>query len=113
MVPILMRIPCVKDMSETALRQIKKTLDDYNMRVCALAFQTRNGYNVVDRLQERIEATKKVMDLAYRLGANVVVNQVGRIPTEKEGPDWNLLIEALSDLGQHAHHCGAFLDQST
>lgn len=103
----------VREMTDTGLRQIRKMLDDLNLRVCALGFQTRNGYNVTDRLQERIDATKRVMDLAYKLGASVVVNQIGRIPPENEGTDWNTLIEVLHDLGQHAHHSGAFLAAET
>lgn len=102
-----------KEITETGLRQLRKTLEDANLRVCALSFQTRGGYNVLERLQERIEATKRAMDLAYKLGASVVVNQIGRIPEEAEGPDWDLLVDVMSDLGQHAHHCGAFLAAET
>ena len=101
------------DLTQTALRQLRKTLDDANLRVCALSFQTRSGYNIPDRLQERIEATKRVMDLAYKLGTNVVVNQIGHIPEEAAGPHWDLLVEVMADLGQHAHHCGAFLAAET
>ena len=101
------------EMSQTGIRQIRKTLDDANLSVCALGFQTRNGYNVLDRLQERIQATKKAMDLAYKLGASVVVNQIGKIPADTDSSDWHLLIDVISDLGQHAHHCGAFLTAET
>lgn len=101
------------ELTQTGLRQLRKTLSDANLSVCALGFQTRSGYNVLDRLHERIEATKKAMDLAYKLGASIVVNQIGQIPSEAEGSDWNLLIEVISDLGQHAHHCGAFLAAET
>lgn len=103
----------LRELSQTAIRQLRKTLTDANLSVCALSFQTRNGYNVLDRLQERIEATKKAMDLAYTLGAKVVVNQIGKIPEEAEGDDWNLLVETIADLGNHAHHCGAFLAAET
>lgn len=103
----------LNQMSDTGIRQLKKTLSDANLSVCALSFATRGGYNVVERLQERIEATKKAMDLAYKLGASVVVNQIGRIPEEAEGADWDLLIEVMSELGQHAHYCGAFLAAET
>ena len=103
----------LNQVSQTAIRQLKKTLSDANLSVCALSFTTRNGYNVVERLQERIEATKRAMDMAYKLGASIVVNQIGRIPEEAEGPDWDLLIEVMSELGQHAHYCGAFLAAET
>jgi len=103
----------VRDASETALRQVRKMLDDANLKVCALSFRTRGGYNVVERLQERIEATKRAMDLAYKLGASNVVNQVGRIPETCEGEDWDTLIDVLTELGKYAQRAGAFLAAET
>ena len=100
-------------LSQTGLRQIRKLLEDYNLRVCAVGFRTRRGYNDPDRLVERIEATKAAMDFAYRLGANVVINHVGRVPEEAGGADWNLLIDVLGQLGRHAEKAGAFLAAET
>jgi sugar phosphate isomerase/epimerase len=102
-----------RDMTETGLRQLKKLLADLNLKVCALGFRTHRGYNVIEHLQERIEATKQAMSLAYRLGANVVVNQIGRVPDESAGEDWDLLVDVLSQIGRHAHHSGAFLAAET
>lgn len=101
------------EFSETAIRQLRKKLDDLNLSVCALGFRTRSGYNVIDRLQERVEATKAAMDLAYRLGANVVVNQVGQFSEEHAGEPWDLLVDVLGELGKHAQRCGAFLTAET
>lgn len=103
----------IRDVTDTALRQVRKLLDDANLKVCAVSFRTRSGYNVVERLQERIEATKRAMDLAYKLGATCVVNQVGRIPDDCEGDDWDTLIDVLSELGKHAQRAGAFLAAET
>ncbi len=101
------------EMSRTAVRQLHKLLDDLNLKVCAIGFHTRRGYNVVEKLQERVEATKRAMDVAYALGAAVVVNQIGLVSTETEEHDLDLLVEVLSELGRHAHHCGAFLAAET
>lgn len=102
-----------REMTETGLRQLRKMLEDANLRVCALSFPTRGGYNVLDRLQERVEATKSVMDLAYKLGASVVVNQVGRIPLEPGDQDWDLLVDVLTELGRYAQRAGSFLAAET
>lgn len=103
----------LNDVSDTALRQIRKILDDANLKVCAVSFRTRGGYNVLDRLQERVEATRRAMDLAYKLGTNCVVNQVGLIPDSCEGEDWNMLIDVLSELGKYSQRAGAFLAAET
>lgn len=101
------------DLTQTALRQLKKQLDDLNLVVCAVGFRTRRGYDVLDRLQERIEATKSAMTMAYQLGAQIVVNQIGRVPEERSGDRWDLMVDVLTELGKHAHRCGAFLAAET
>ena len=101
------------DLSDTALRQIRKMLDDLNLRVCAIGFPTRRGYHVAEELDRRIEATKAAMQMAWRLGAPVVVNQIGQIPADESSADWRTLIEALSDLGRHGQHVGAMLAART
>lgn len=100
-------------LSQTALRQLRKTLDDHRLRVCAISYRTRRGYNVPHDLDARVAGTKQAMEMAYALGASVVVNHIGFIPTESEGADWNLLLEVLTDLGRHAQRVGAFLAAQT
>jgi sugar phosphate isomerase/epimerase len=67
------------DLSGTAVRQLRKLLDDCNLRVVAIRFQTRRGYNIESDLDRRIDATKDAMRMAVDLHCPVVVNQVGRI----------------------------------
>lgn len=102
-----------REMSQTGLRQLRKMLDDRNLRVCAIGFQTRRGYNVAEDLDRRVEATKEAMQLAYDLGANVVVNHVGHIPEEPAGAEWDLLVQVLTDLGRHGQRVGALLAAET
>jgi len=101
------------ELSQTALRQLKKMLDDYRLRVCAISFRTRRGYDVSDELDARVDGTKAAMGMAAALGATVVVNHVGQIPAEPKGNEWNLLLQVLTDLGRHGHHVGAFLVAQT
>ncbi len=102
----------VREMTETGIRQLRKMLDDANLKVCAFGFPTRRGYNVPEQLQQRIDATMKAMDLAWKFGAKVLVNQIGRIP-EEEGSEWNMLVDVLTELGKHAQRCGVFLAAET
>ena len=80
----------VAEMSRTAVRHLRKMMDDLNLRVCAVTFRTRRGYNVTDDLDRRIEATKQAMQMAYQVGTSVVVNQGGRIPKQPEGTSGEL-----------------------
>jgi sugar phosphate isomerase/epimerase len=93
----------------TALRQIRKLLEDLNLRVASVRYATRRGYECEEELDRRIAGTKEAMRMAYELGANVVVNHVGQIPTDLESPSMAILKGVLADLGNYSQHVGAFL----
>ncbi len=102
-----------QELTQTGIREIRKILEDQRLRVCALSLPTRYGYHVRDGLERRVEATKQALSVAFKLGAAVVVNYVGRVPESEEDPDWTLLVETLSDLGRHGQHVGATLAART
>jgi len=102
-----------KELSQTGLRQLRRTLDDHRLRVAVVEFRTRRGYDVPEDLDARVEATKNAMRFAYSLGANLLVNQVGNFSKDAEGPGWELLLDVLRDLGTFGHHCGVMLATTT
>ena len=95
------------DMTETALRQLRKVLSDADLKVCSIHFPTRRGFNNVDGLDRRIAATKDVMRMAYQLRAPLVVNRIGQVPEDWAGPGWELFLETLHDLAAHGDRVGA------
>ena len=101
------------EFSQTAIRQLRKMLADLDLRVAAVGFHTRRGYEIGDDLQPRIEATKRAMRFAFDLGASVVVNHVGRIAPDCTGNDWDRLQESLHDLGRYGQHVGSTLVAET
>ncbi len=101
------------DLVGTALRQVRKLLEDLNLRVASIRYPTRRGYECEEELERRIDGTKQAMRMAHDLGANVVVNQVGLIPDSPEDPSFQLMRTVLSDLGAYSHRVGAFLGCET
>jgi sugar phosphate isomerase/epimerase len=102
-----------QELSQTGLRQLRKQFDELDLRVAAVAFRTRRGYEVPDELDRRVEATKAALRFAHALGASLVVNQVGRVPDKPEGRAWQSQIEVLADLGTYGQHVGALLAAET
>lgn len=102
-----------RDITQTGVRQLRKMLDDRNLRVCAISFRTRNGYDVSQDIDRRVSATKEALQFAYKLGAPVVINQVGRVPAESSGPQWDQLVQVLADIGRFGQHVGAWLAAET
>ena len=102
-----------QDLSETALRDLRRMLDDLSLKVSAVSFQTRRGYDSADELERRVTATKAAMKFASQVRAPVVVNQVGRVPEKSEGPAWDMLTQSLTDLSAYGMHTGALLAART
>ncbi len=100
-------------LSDTGLRQLRKILDDVNLKVASLRFQTRRGYDNPQDLDRRVEATKEAMQLAYRLGSPVVVNSIGSIPADETDPRRASMQSVLDDLGRYGARVGAFLAAET
>ncbi|MCU0958541.1 MAG: sugar phosphate isomerase/epimerase [Pirellulaceae bacterium] len=101
------------ELSQTAVRHIRKLLDDLNLRVCAVAFPTRRGYGEMADLDRRVAATRRALKLAHQLAAPVVVNQVGRVPEDPADPVWGRLVETLADVGRYGQHVGVWLAAQT
>lgn len=101
------------ELSQTGRRQLRKLLDDHELRVAAIGFRTRRGYDVADDLERRVEATKAAMTLAHDLGASLLINQVGRVPAEATGAAWQTMLDALTDLGRHGQRVGTLLAAET
>ncbi|MEM6979837.1 MAG: TIM barrel protein [Planctomycetota bacterium] len=70
----------ISNLSDTGVRALRKMMDDLNLWVAAIRFQTRHGYDHLPDLDRRVEATKAAMKAAYQLGAPIVINQIGRVP---------------------------------
>lgn len=102
-----------EELSRTGLRHVRKMLEDLNLRVSAASFPTRRGYDVLEDLDRRIEATKRGLQLAYDLGTNVLINNIGRIPADEASPQWAALTQALADIGRCGQRVGATLCAET
>jgi sugar phosphate isomerase/epimerase len=102
-----------QELSQTGLRELKRMLEDHNLRVSAVSFRTRRGYDVADEIDRRVAATKSAMKFAADLRASVVVNQVGPAPPESSGRNWNQLIDSLTEISKYGMHVGALLAAQT
>jgi sugar phosphate isomerase/epimerase len=100
-------------LSRTGLREVHRLLDDLNLRVSAVAFPTRRGYEVADDLERRVEATQTAMRMAHDLRSDVLVNRVGRVPENEHEPAYARMIEALTAIGVYAERVGVRLAAQT
>jgi sugar phosphate isomerase/epimerase len=101
------------ELSGTGLREFHKLLDDLNLRVSAVAFPTRRGYDEAQDLERRVEATQAAMRMARELRAGVVINRVGRVPDQANDSRFVRMVEALTAIGAYGERVGARLAAQT
>lgn len=102
-----------KELGLSAIRELRKVLQDYSLKVGLMAYHTRRGYATQDDLEARVEGTKAAMKLAAALGCAAVSNHIGLVPDDAESAEWKLLTEVLADLGKYGQHVGATLCAQT
>jgi len=96
-------------LTETGRREFRHRLRSYSLEVSALYCPLRSGFDVPERLTERIDRLKEAMTLSYDLGAKIVVVQAGGVPTDVNSPAGKLMMESLTALGQYGDRIGAIL----
>jgi hypothetical protein len=79
------------ELSDTGHRQLRKLLDDLNLRVGSTAFPTRRGYGVAQDLERRLEATIQAMQVSSRLAGRVMLITLGDLPLAGESDRSTLL----------------------
>ncbi len=101
------------ELSRTGLREFHKLLNDLNLRVSAVAFPTRRGYDEPDELERRVLATHEAIRFAADLRTDVVVNRIGRVPEKSEDPAFQRLVQALTAVAAYGERMGARLAAQT
>src|SRR4051812_1209718 len=104
---------CGRATSRTGLREFHKLLSDVNLRISAVAFPTRRGYDDSDDLERRVLATQQAMRFAADLRAAVVINDIGRVAEKSEDPSFQRMIEALTAIAAFGERAGVRLAAQT
>ena len=92
-------------LSDTGVRQIRKWLDDAGLHGGCFHFNSRRIRRPKSARSSR-SGNKQAMLQAHRLGASVC-RSPGDIPSSKEDPGWQVLVDVLSDLGRTGQQTGA------
>ena len=97
------------ELSETGARQLRKLLDDLNLRVGSIAFPTRRGYAEPADLERRLDATRAAMRLASMLHCRVLLCSLGSVPAEESDQERRTLVDAITSLSNLGNRTGVQL----
>jgi L-ribulose-5-phosphate 3-epimerase len=96
-------------LGETGRREFRNLLRSYNQELAALNVPLRRGLDSAENLQPRLDHLRKVMQLAFDLGASRVVVPCPKIPDDQTTPRGQTLREALLALGAIGDRIGTVL----
>ena len=96
------------ELSDTGVRQLRKMLEDLNLRFGSATFASRRGYANPRDLERRLAATVDAMRMASRLEARLLVFALGALPPI-ETPEYDTLREALTSLAAQGSRLGVTL----
>ena len=90
-------------LTEEDIVEYEKLLSDCGLVVSALCGDMHgHGFEIAKDNPERVEKTKRIIDLAARIGTNVVTTHIGVIPADKECEQYKAMLSALTACGDYA-----------
>ena len=92
-----------ESLSASDIAEYKKLLADAGLVVSALCGDMGgHGFEIAKDNPERIEKTKKIIDLAAELGSHVVTTHIGVIPEDSKCEKYKAMLAALTECGNYA-----------
>jgi L-ribulose-5-phosphate 3-epimerase len=67
-----------------------------------------HGFAIAEDNAERIEKSKRIMDLAKEMETNVVTTHIGVVPSDPNHDRYKILQDACNELGEYGDEVGAY-----
>ena len=97
-----------ENMNATKISEFKKLVADNGLAISALCGDLGGGgFCFADRNPEKIEKSKRIIDLAKELDTNVVTTHIGVVPEDKTLDRYKVMQEACFELSRYADSIGA------
>lgn len=97
-----------ENMNATKIPEFKKLVADNGLVISALCGDLGGGgFCFADRNPEKIEKSKRIIDLAKELDTNVVTTHIGVVPEDKNNDRYKVMQEACFELSRYADSIGA------
>lgn len=97
------------NLSAAARKEWKAYIASLGLEISALVGDL-GGHGFQDPAQnkEKIEKSKRIMELALELGTNVVTTHIGIVPEDKSSKIYTTMHEACDELSSYANSMGAY-----
>jgi len=100
-------------MTDTGREELMSTLQELGLEIAALCGDLGRGFTNPSHIEEDVGRTKRMMDLAKRLGVEVLTSHIGRIPDDPNDLGYRTAAAALEDIGAYGDRLGVCFASET
>lgn len=101
---------CPQNLGEEDILRYKNLMEECGLKVSALCGDMGgHGFEIEADNPERIEKTKRIIDLARRFDSNIVTTHIGVIPEDITCEKYQVMLHALRECGAYAKEKGVTL----
>lgn len=101
------------NLPSSARKELKDYIASLGLEISALCGDLGgHGFQVAEANPDKVEKSKRILDLAVELGTNVVTTHIGIVP-EEENEIFEAMQSACEELGQYAKSMNAFFAVET
>lgn len=104
----------VEQIDERQAAEIVKLFDDHGLAVSAVCGDI-GGFTIEDEAvaRDRVQRTKRIMDVAKLLGTDIIQSHIGHIPSDLGQRSVAVLRKSLEDIGAYGQQIGAYFASET
>lgn len=93
----------------TKRKELRSYIEDLGLEISALCGDLAgHGFQDAEANPEKVEKSKRILDLAVELGSNVVTTHIGIVPDDKNGRIYDAMQRACDELGVYAKSMNAY-----
>ncbi len=103
-----------ENLTDTDIREHRRFIEDNGLTVSAVCGDLGgHGFTRAEENPLKIERSKRIVDLALKLGTNIITTHIGVVPEDETSYEYSVLHNACEELARYAHSAGAFFAVET
>lgn len=102
------------NVTPSIIREKKAVLNHYGVKISAVCGDLGgHGFEDKEENPTRVERSKRIVDTALELGANIITTHIGVVPKDTESDTYKIMQEACNRLAEYANQHQAYFAVET